>query len=69
MKLAIFTDYDGTITVQDTVDLVLDTFGAADWRDTSARIDATGAGDNDGTGRDIPTASAPATSSGWRPSS
>ncbi len=45
MKLAIFTDYDGTITVQDTVDLVLDTFGAADWRDTSARIDATGAGD------------------------
>ena len=45
MKLAIFTDYDGTITIQDTVDLVLDTFGAADWRDTSARIDATGAGD------------------------
>ena len=45
LKLAIFVDYDGTITIEDTVDLVLDTYGAADWRETSHRLDAEGAGD------------------------
>jgi len=45
LKLAIFVDYDGTITIEDTVDLVLDTYGAADWRDISHRLDSQGAGD------------------------
>ena len=45
MKLAIFVDYDGTITVEDTVDLVLDTYGAKNWREISHRLDAQGAGD------------------------
>ncbi len=45
MKLAIFADYDGTITIEDTVDLVLDTYGAADWRETSHRLDAEDVGD------------------------
>ncbi len=43
LKLAIFTDYDGTITVQDTIDMMLDTFGAPDWLATSKRLDAAGA--------------------------
>lgn len=44
MKLAIFTDYDGTITQQDTIDLALDTFGRSDWRAVSKRLDDAGAG-------------------------
>ena len=43
MKLAIFADYDGTVTVEDTIDLMLDTFGAPDWLETSKRLDAAGA--------------------------
>mgnify|MGYP001476133638 CR=1 FL=1 len=43
MKLAIFTDYDGTITAEDTIDLMLDTFGAADWLSISKKLDAAGA--------------------------
>ena len=43
MKLAIFSDYDGTITKEDTVDLVLDTFGRPNWLDISRRLDAAGA--------------------------
>ncbi len=43
MKVAVFTDYDGTITQQDTVDLVLDTYGAPDWFEISRRLDAEGA--------------------------
>jgi len=43
LKLAIFTDYDGTITQQDTVDLVLDTYGAPDWFEISRKLDAQGA--------------------------
>jgi len=43
LKLAVFTDYDGTITREDTVDLILDEFGADDWRETSHRLDGAGA--------------------------
>ena len=43
LKIAIFTDYDGTITAEDTIDLMLDTFGAADWLTISKKLDAAGA--------------------------
>lgn len=43
MKLAIFTDYDGTITVEDTVDLMLNTYGMPDWLEISKELDAAGA--------------------------
>ena len=43
MKLAIFSDYDGTITTQDTIDLVLDTFGAPNWLEISKALDRAGA--------------------------
>lgn len=45
MKLAIFVDYDGTITVEDTVNIILDTYGAPDWREISDRLDAEDVGD------------------------
>jgi len=43
LKLAIFTDYDGTITTTDTIDLMLDTYGQKDWFALSRRLDAAGA--------------------------
>jgi len=43
LKVAVFTDYDGTITVEDTIDLMLDTFGPADWLEVSKKLDAAGA--------------------------
>lgn len=43
LKLAIFTDYDGTITTKDTIDLMLDTYGAADWLAVSKKLDSQGA--------------------------
>jgi 2,3-diketo-5-methylthio-1-phosphopentane phosphatase len=43
LKLAIFTDYDGTITAEDSIDLILDTYGAKDWLETSKRLDKAGA--------------------------
>lgn len=42
MKLAVFTDYDGTITQKDTIDLVLDTYGMPNWLEISKAIDRAG---------------------------
>jgi 2-hydroxy-3-keto-5-methylthiopentenyl-1-phosphate phosphatase len=43
LKLAIFTDYDGTITTKDTIDLMLDKYGAKDWYAVSRALDKKGA--------------------------
>jgi 2,3-diketo-5-methylthio-1-phosphopentane phosphatase len=43
LKLAVFTDYDGTITQKDTVDLILDTYGMPNWLEISKAIDRAGA--------------------------
>lgn len=41
-KTAVFCDFDGTITVRDTLDTVFDRFARPDWREVGAAIRAEG---------------------------
>jgi len=44
MKTIIFSDFDGTVTVQDSLDTVLDAFARADWRKVGGEIWEAGLG-------------------------
>ncbi len=44
MKTIIFSDFDGTVTLQDSLDTVLDAFARGDWRQVGARIWESGLG-------------------------